>query len=313
MNNLISIVTEFVGVRVFTSNLNSGYLSAGVVIIMNSSLARHVCKVSEMLGRLLSIKLLFKNKLSVLILGLYADASAAVGFFQADVINSLIARAVNESFFVVLGGDFNENGSRKCASFKKCLDLRLVNSLVGSQTLKMPTWVNSRGVQKTIDFMFVSSNLVNALVYCDVLDVSKHFNMDHQTVSVSLESSRFHKLELLVSRIIKASHGEDVECFDSFMRCWNSLDDDRALVIQSMITSDVDFGHVYSALLGARKFYCASKLAKSQCAKKANIRSAINKKIESFEVNKSYTIRSIVTDCSEGAVSEDFDGFEGLG
>ncbi|KAG9288899.1 hypothetical protein G9A89_019521 [Geosiphon pyriformis] len=37
--------------------------------------AKHVCKISEMPGRLLSIKLLFKNKLSMSILGLYAGAS----------------------------------------------------------------------------------------------------------------------------------------------------------------------------------------------------------------------------------------------
>ncbi|KAG9293502.1 hypothetical protein G9A89_009226 [Geosiphon pyriformis] len=61
-----------------------------------------------------------------------------------------------------------------------------------------------------------------------------------------------------------------------------------------MITSDVDLGRVCSALLSARKSYCASKLAESQCAKKANIRSAINKKMESFKVNKDHTIRSML-------------------
>ncbi|KAG9293503.1 hypothetical protein G9A89_009227 [Geosiphon pyriformis] len=199
MNNLISIVTKsklkrkiqlwmtnrFVGVQVFTSGLDSGYLGAGVVIIMNSSLARHVCKVSEVPGQFLSIKLLFKNKLLVSILGLYTGVSTAVQFFQA-VINSLIAKTVNESSFIVLGGNFNENGFRRYASFKKCLDLGLVNSLVGSQILKMSTWANSRGVRKTIDFMFVSLNLVNALVHYDVLDISEYFYTDHQAVSVSL-------------------------------------------------------------------------------------------------------------------------------
>ncbi|KAG9303579.1 hypothetical protein G9A89_018475 [Geosiphon pyriformis] len=149
MNNLISIVMD---VQVFTFGLDSGYLGAGVVIIMNFFLAKYVCK-----------------------------------FAQADVINSFIIKAVNESFFVVLGSDFNENRFCKCASFKKCLDLGLVNFLVGSETLKMPTWANSRGIRKTIDFMFISSNLVNVLVHCDVLDVSEHFNTDHQAVSVFLD------------------------------------------------------------------------------------------------------------------------------
>ncbi|KAG9285565.1 hypothetical protein G9A89_006553 [Geosiphon pyriformis] len=195
MNNLVSIFTElklkgkvhpwltnkFNGVWVFTSGLDSGSLGAGVLIIVNFFLAKHICKVSEVPGRLLSIKLFFKNKLSVSILGLYAGASSVAG-----EINFLIAKTINKSSFVILGSNFNENSSQKCASFKKCLELGLVNSLIGSLAIKMPTWVNSRDVMKTIDYMFVSSNLVNSLVHHGVLDVSKYFDTDHQTVFMSV-------------------------------------------------------------------------------------------------------------------------------
>ncbi|KAG9296409.1 hypothetical protein G9A89_015001 [Geosiphon pyriformis] len=61
IDNLISIITEtklrdrvhlwitdkFDGVHVFTSGLNSGYLGSDVAIVINSFLAKHVCKVSE--------------------------------------------------------------------------------------------------------------------------------------------------------------------------------------------------------------------------------------------------------------------------
>ncbi|KAG9290320.1 hypothetical protein G9A89_007051 [Geosiphon pyriformis] len=186
-NNLVSIFTEsklkekirpwivnkYEGVWVFTSGLESGYLGAGVAVVMNSSLAKHVCKVSEVPGQLLSIKLLFKNKLLVSILGLYAGASSVVWFSQAGEVNSLIAKTVNESSFVVLGGDFNEDGSHKCTSFKKCLDLGLVNALGGSSCGKLLTWSNSQSVAKMIDFMFISSNLVNAVVGHDVFGVGE--------------------------------------------------------------------------------------------------------------------------------------------
>ncbi|KAG9290776.1 hypothetical protein G9A89_011739 [Geosiphon pyriformis] len=146
MNNLISIFTETKlkgrvcpwiinkcnGIRVFTSGLDSGYLGAGVVIIVNSSLVRHVCKISEMPGQFISIKLLFKNKLSVSILG----ASLVIQFFQAGEINSLITKAVNKSSFVILGGNFNKDGLHKSTSFKKCLNLELVNSLSSSSVVK---------------------------------------------------------------------------------------------------------------------------------------------------------------------------------
>ncbi|KAG9288473.1 hypothetical protein G9A89_015679 [Geosiphon pyriformis] len=171
-------------------------MGAGIVIVLNSSLAKHVCKVSKVPGRLLSIKLLFKNKLSMSILGLYVGASSVVWFSQTNEINSLIIRAVNESSFVILNSNFNEDGSRRCVSFKKCLDLGLVNSLVGSLAAKIHTWANSKGVVKTIDYMFVFSNLVSVIVNCDVLDVSEHFDTDYQAVSVSLDLGRLLNMHL---------------------------------------------------------------------------------------------------------------------
>ncbi|KAG9292206.1 hypothetical protein G9A89_023926 [Geosiphon pyriformis] len=182
------LADKFDGVWVFTSGLDSGSLGAGVLIIMNSSLAKHVCKIFEVSGWLLSIKLLFKNKLSVFILGLYAGASSMARFSQAGEINFLIAKAVNKSSFVILGGDFNENGSHKCASFKKCFDLGLINFLRGSFSVKSLTWYNSRGITKTIDYMFVSSNLVGAVIDCGVDDVEEYFNTNHKIFYVSAGS-----------------------------------------------------------------------------------------------------------------------------
>ncbi|KAG9304023.1 hypothetical protein G9A89_005933 [Geosiphon pyriformis] len=123
------------------TELRGGYSdeSAGVVIVMNRSLVRHVYKIFEVPGHLLCIRLLFKNKLSVLILGLYTGAFLVTQFSQANKVNSLIVRAVNELSFVILGGDFNEDGFHKCVSFKRCHDLGLVNSLGGSSFAKAPT------------------------------------------------------------------------------------------------------------------------------------------------------------------------------
>ncbi|KAG9289139.1 hypothetical protein G9A89_022448 [Geosiphon pyriformis] len=327
--------SRFGGVWVFTSGLDSGYLGAGVVIVMDSSLARHVCKVSEMPGQLLYIKLLFKNKLSVSILGLYA----------ASKINSLIAKTVNESFFIILGSDFNENGFYKYASFKKCLDLGLVNSLVRSSAVKMPTWVNSRGVKKTIDYMFISPNLINVVVHHGVFNVSKYFNTDYQAVSVFLglsgfldthliflckqvnrdhwkfdiknanetkwfefrdntaanavmfsdtfgfafkgfdgvftkESSRFHKLKLLISRLVKAL------CLISCC--------DFVVLLGILFFLGFNFNLICSALAKVRKLYHATKLLESKCVEESYIKQIIARRMESFELNKGHTIRSVL-------------------
>ncbi|KAG9294435.1 hypothetical protein G9A89_001940 [Geosiphon pyriformis] len=110
--------------------------------------------------------------------------------FQTGGINSFIAKTVNESSFVILGGDFNEDDSCRCASFKKSLDLGLVNSLSRSPFAKMPTWCNFHGAFKTIDYVLVSSNLINVIVYHSVDDVGNFFNTDHSVVSISVAIDR---------------------------------------------------------------------------------------------------------------------------
>ncbi|KAG9297866.1 hypothetical protein G9A89_006807 [Geosiphon pyriformis] len=122
MHSLPWIMNKFNGPRIFTFGLDVGFHGAGVAIIINNSLARYVLKVDKIPGHLISVHLLFKNKLSIMIL--------------AANINSMVFRAVNSSSFVVLGGNFNKNGSSKSVSFKFCLGLGLVNAFNGHSLAK---------------------------------------------------------------------------------------------------------------------------------------------------------------------------------
>ncbi|KAG9292755.1 hypothetical protein G9A89_001285 [Geosiphon pyriformis] len=379
MGSLISIVTEtklkgriyswimnkFKGVWIFTLGLDNSHLGVGVAIIMNNSLAQHVSKVSEVPGRLLSIRLLFKNKLSVSILGLYAGIFLLVWFFQADNINSIIAKAVNKTSFVILGGDFNENRSHRCVNFRKCFELGLVNFLGGSFFVKLPTWCNSHGVTKMIDYVFVSSNLVNAIVDRNVMGVIDFFDTDHKAVSVSVDLdglldqankdhwkfdinnvnaakwlefkdasaanasmfsdnvvckimvisagetfqkkwfkgfdsvfnkmfSKFHKLKLLVSKLVKSSRLVSGGNFALLLDTWDRLDSIGASSVKSLFLSGSSFDSICSELAKVRKFYRSFKLLESKCAGEAHIRQAIKGGMESFEMDKEHTIRSVL-------------------
>ncbi|KAG9290584.1 hypothetical protein G9A89_020954 [Geosiphon pyriformis] len=78
------------------------------------------------------------------------------------------------------------------------------------------------------------------------------------------------------------------------MKCWSSVDNVKSFVVQNLVDSGAGSNSICSALFGAKKSYHAFKLTKSLRAKKANIRSVINKRMKSFEVNKGYTIRSVL-------------------
>ncbi|KAG9304895.1 hypothetical protein G9A89_010757 [Geosiphon pyriformis] len=372
--HVVKLENMLKGLAVLVLNLNSGHMGSGVAIIMDLSLVKHVCKVLKMSSWLLLVKLLFRNRLSVSILGLYVGASLTVYFFQADKINFLIAKAVNESSFIILGGDFNKDRSHKCASFKKCFDLDLVNSLGGSSLDKLPTWCNSCGVAKTINYVFLSSNLVNVIMDHGMLDVDNFFDTNHKTVSVSVGlgglldtrfslmhkqankncwkfgvknvnklkwtefkdgmaanasmfsnafvaagkfsdldaitfkkkwfkgfdsvfnkvSSRFYKLELLVSKLVKTSHLISEGDFALLLNTWDRLDSVDTLSVKSLFLSGSGFNGICSELAKARKSYRSSKMLESKCAEKSHIRQAIENRMESFELDKSCTIRSVL-------------------
>ncbi|KAG9302650.1 hypothetical protein G9A89_007354 [Geosiphon pyriformis] len=316
------------------------------------------------------------------------ELSVSVLSLIAGEINFFVAKTVNESSFVILGGDFNKDGSRKCASSKKCFDLDLVDSLERSLFVKISMWTNSRGIAKALDYILISLSLVNAVTDGSVADVEEYFDTDHKAVSAFVdlgglldvhlnlickqvnkdcwkfdvksadvmkwgefknataanatmfldefkaarkfsdldamwdtvhkvmvfsansafkkkwfksydgmftkESFKLHNLEVLVSKIVKTSCEADSNRFESLLKCWVFMNSDKASVVCNLMSSGVNFDHVHSALCGMRRYYHASKLAESLRAKKLGIKSAIERKMESFMVNKGHTIYSVL-------------------
>ncbi|KAG9298226.1 hypothetical protein G9A89_002714 [Geosiphon pyriformis] len=302
------IANKFPGVRVFTSGLDAGFLGTGAALIINENLAKHVLKIFEIPDRFLIIHLLFKNKQSVSVLGLYAEAFWNRCMIQAGLVNSFIARACNESTFVILSGDFNKDGNKCSSSFSKCVDLGLVNTLVNSSYIKASTWNNSRGVEKTIDFIFISQSLSNALINGQVVNVDEFFNTDHSSVQITIGLSGIldpvlraihvqtnkDKLELLVFKLVKTSHSVLSNEFVSLLDVWVSLDSANASVVKFFFLLESHFDAIRSALAKIRKYYCSLKMMESKCAQDSQIKLAIDKKMENFGLNKGQTIRSVL-------------------
>ncbi|KAG9289736.1 hypothetical protein G9A89_014471 [Geosiphon pyriformis] len=198
-----------------------------------------------------------------------------------------------------------------------------------------------------INYVFVSSNLVNAIMQCGVFVVSEYFDTDHRAVSVSLGlgglldtrlnslrkqtnkdrwkfnfkgadeikwnnfkhsmlantvmfsgefavSVRFLDLDAMWCVDCQGFMWEDAGHFVYLMKCWSSVDNVKFSVVQNLIDSEASSDCICFALFGVKKSYCASKLAESLRAKKANIKSVINRRMESFKVNKGHIIRSIL-------------------
>ncbi|KAG9292763.1 hypothetical protein G9A89_001293 [Geosiphon pyriformis] len=310
LNNDILIVTE----TKLHFSLDAGFLDAGITLIMNENLAKHVSKISEIPSRLLMVCLLFKNKQFVSVLDLYVEASLDKCIIQAGLINFFIAKACNKSTFVILGGDFNEDGNKCSSSFNKCMDLSLVNAL------------------RTIDYIFVLQSLSNALVNRHVVDVDEFFSTDHsskqyrtvfydnfimfsdeftdshhfivckaicfsvnevflKTWSKNFDSgftkcfSHYYRLKLLVSKLVKALCSVSSNEFVFLLDVWVSLDSVNAFVIKSFFLLRSYFDAIRSALAKVRKSYHFLKMIELL---------VIDKRMKNFELNKGQTIRSVL-------------------
>ncbi|KAG9294648.1 hypothetical protein G9A89_008127 [Geosiphon pyriformis] len=139
----------------------------------------------------------------------------------------------------------------------------------------------------------------NTAMFCDKFgaagkssDLDSIWNTLRQVVC--LASSRFHKLELLVSRIVKALRLVSYDEFVSLLNLWSSLDSTNASVVRFLFLSGSHFDAIWSVLAKIKKSYHSSKLSESGHARESQIKLAIDRKMESFELNKSHTIKSVL-------------------
>ncbi|KAG9289271.1 hypothetical protein G9A89_007516 [Geosiphon pyriformis] len=292
------IMNKFSGVRIFMSGLDTGSSGTGVAVIMNFSVAQHVSKIDEIPGRLISIRLLFKGKLSVTIMGIYTGVFAGVCFGQALVVNSLIASAINSSFFVILDGDFNESDTKKSASLRKCVDLGLVNSF------KKHSLDNVSAALSLIISSFLSAKVLGNLdemwnVLCGIMVraadamFSRHWFSEFDCLR-NRYSSKFLGLELLVAKIIKSLNTGDKHKCDRLIKRWFLVDYKEAFKFDFLVQNGADSVEVFKHLSQVRKCYKKSKYYESRIVKNTAIWSAINKHMENFSSNKGGIIRSIL-------------------
>ncbi|KAG9286129.1 hypothetical protein G9A89_010143 [Geosiphon pyriformis] len=294
--NMVPIKNKFEGVRIFTFGLEESYLGVGVAIVMSSLLARNF---------------------SVTFLGLYIGALAKRKFAQAFGVNLLIFKAVNTSFFVVFCGNFNEDGTKKCASFKKCSDLGLVNLLGGSPLHKSSTWNNLQEINKVIDYIFISENLALAVVGQEVASVSGFFNTNYNMVGILLGLgglvdvclNNVHRqankdqwkfgiknadvvkwmyfkelfsaaLVLFSDFFLVAKDNGHVLEFDCFVQVWLTLDNIETSKFTVMIQNNLKSDVLHSHLSKIKKKYQKSKYYEIELAKSECIRDVIDKCME---------------------------------
>ncbi|KAG9287179.1 hypothetical protein G9A89_001587 [Geosiphon pyriformis] len=264
MHSLPWIMNKFNGPRIFTSGLNVGFHGAGVAIIMNNSLAWHVLKIDEIPSHLIS-------------------------FSQAANINSMVFRAVNFSSFVVLGGNFNKNGSSKSdaddvqwLNFKDCSSAKLLAKSDMFEEARVNDNLNTmwkileKAMVQTVDTVF-------SRIWFSKYDCLRN-----------KQSSKFFKLELLVAKIVKYWNSGDLLNFNCLIKIWLAINVVKASKVDDMVLNDISSMKLIKHLLGIRKEYYKSKYYESKVAKNTAIRKTIDYYMENFCSDKEKMIKSIL-------------------
>ncbi|KAG9295162.1 hypothetical protein G9A89_006143 [Geosiphon pyriformis] len=328
------IINKFDRVKIFFSGLDKKFLGTRVAIIINNSFARHVSKIEEIPGHLVSVWLFFKNKLLVIILGLYVGASAETRFGQVCKINFIIAKTANSSMFMVLGSNFNKDGSRKSASFKFCLDLgkNLSSMLAGHKVTPVSDFFNtdhnavlvSVGLSGLLDAQlndihFREHSLDKFLEYMDMFNVAKDTkNLDamwkifKKVVISSADSvfsrhwfskfdcqknklsSKFFKLELLVAKLVKCLSLGQKSEAVCLFKVWSTINSKRVSKGCTMFDNSESRESIFQHLLRVKKLYRKSKYYESKMTRDISIRKAIDKHIKIFSSNKEHMIKSVL-------------------
>ncbi|KAG9288689.1 hypothetical protein G9A89_004308 [Geosiphon pyriformis] len=313
-NNLENMIkNKFDGVKIFFSELDKGFLGTGVAIIMNNFLACHVFKVEEVFSQVISVKLFFKDKFLVSILGFYTGASTGARFSQALEINSFISKAVNSSTFVVLSGDFNKNSSKKSASFKFCSDLGLINLFA----------VAGQKISSVSDYFDTDHKAVEVSVSLDrFLDVRLNGLCKQANKDSRFKECTFIRFSSVVDEFLATSISENFDSMwsllvkvmvdsadETFFRHWfckvkcsfnkHSSKFFKLEMLVAKVVKSFQSGNAFRTgffldawLIADEKK--ALKIHESRAAEAAAIRSAIDKKMENFCSDKGHMIKSIL-------------------
>ncbi|KAG9292451.1 hypothetical protein G9A89_015321 [Geosiphon pyriformis] len=238
--NMVSFIKDkFDGIQIFTSGLDVGYFSAGVAVIMNNFLACHVSKIDKIPG-------------------------------QVFEINSIIAKAVNTSTFIVLDEDFNESRSGRSLVRDFFSDAKAGGDLDTMWAILEKEMVDSA------DKVFL-----------------RHWFSEFQC-SRNRHSSKFFGLELLIAKIVSKICFGNMLGIDCLVRKWSTLDKTKACVFSNLVILSGDSVVLFKHLSLVCKEYRRSKMFESRLAEEVSIWNAIDKCMESFASNKDSMIRSVL-------------------
>ncbi|KAG9304070.1 hypothetical protein G9A89_005980 [Geosiphon pyriformis] len=301
------------------------FLGTGVAIIMANFLACHVTKIEEVSGCVVVVRLLFKDKFLVSVVGLYAGASSGTCFGQASKVNSVIAKAVNFSCFVILGGNFNENRSGRnslasavtghrvgsvsdffdtdhCAvsvsvGMGGLLDSRLSSLCKQANKNHWKFLIKTANETKwswfrdctSAKLLAVSGEFLETLAHADVNGMWVHL----EKVLVDSADEIFSR-HWFIAKVVKELELGNLRKVNQLINVWAKLDGSKAAVIANMIQVGGKFLDVLKQLLLFQKEYRKSKMYKSKLAEEASVWKAIECRIEKFCSDKGAMIRNVL-------------------
>ncbi|KAG9285706.1 hypothetical protein G9A89_002273 [Geosiphon pyriformis] len=318
---------KFDGVQIFTSGLEKGFLKAGMAVIMNECLAQHVSKDKILIfvvglyagasteSRFSQVSVVNSfivkavNFSTFVVLGgdfneNRKGKSASVKFCS-DL--GLIKRTIDFIFvscnlsFAVAGHEIGSvvkffNTDYRAVSKFKIKDANAGKWLCFREYLfdKFAIVLPKFNLAKNLRDLDTIWNILKETV---VMSADKIFSKYWFSDFVCMKNkyfSKFFRLELLVTKIVKSLSLSCTVDFAHFLHTWSSFDKTEASEFETLINNNIGTKVALQHLAGVRKKYHKSKYYESRMARDNFIRKAIDKHIKNFSSDKGCIIRSVL-------------------
>src|ERR1044072_6945150 len=205
----------------FHSDENST-LGTGVGIILSNEYARYVHKMASYKGRVIYVNLITKGRIKIRIIQVYLPTtSTGMREYTTDLyqyITTAIKEAHTTKSRIILMGDFNMNYEKFIKHYNKNGHIHWQNKLFDHlhqlnmhdtiqqyQTITPSTPFHTftpnhpNQSPSRIDFIWVSTNLLNDIINSNVID-QQLYSSDHKVIYISMFSTNLFKRKSIASR-----------------------------------------------------------------------------------------------------------------
>jgi exonuclease III len=178
----------------------------GVGIMLDREIDKHTVKVKRYEGRIITLELLFKDRVRLGIAQIYLPSDKTKRMEWERKLRQITQGWENNNTHTIVMGDFNAvvdprkdrkggtSSRTESTIFRDMRECNLQDNFrIYNEEQKLYTW-EERNLGSRIDMIWTSEGITEATQYTSVIDYRDEMNTDHKQPTIRVDSSRFKRV-----------------------------------------------------------------------------------------------------------------------